>query len=106
MKKRPRYRRRPIGEEESRAARPVEPPAQEKPAPPEPACAEKSGDAKPEGAPSGKMETVLGFGLLGATVGFLWGYGEMNLFNGIANGIVGFLAGIVTGYLPFLSVKQ
>jgi hypothetical protein len=105
MKKKPRYRRRPIGEEEGRAARPAEPPSQEKPTPEESACAEKT-EEKQGAPPSGKQETILGFGLLGATVGFLTGYGEMNPFNGIAQGIVGLLVGVVMGYLPFMSIKR
>lgn len=59
-----------------------------------------------QGRPLGKIEILSGFGLIGIVVGFLVGYGNLEVSNGVIYGIIGLLIGLATGYIPYLNIKQ
>ena len=81
------------------------PEAEEEPGEPE----EELEEVKPPAASAPQTESTIeilfGFGLLGVTVGFLSGYGNMNLFEGIMQGVAGLVIGVGLGYIPCMTRK-
>ncbi|MGV8124159.1 MAG: hypothetical protein AB2L14_30810 [Candidatus Xenobiia bacterium LiM19] len=114
MKKKYRYRKRSVpgisapgsddALKEEGAEEESEPQEQQESAVTEPAVRlEKNLPA--HSATPGKLEVVLGMGLLGLVTGFLSGYGNMELAPALFYSIVGMGAGILLGNIPYLSLK-
>lgn len=114
MKKKYRYRKRSVPgisapesdgvlkEEES--AEESEPQAQEESSVTESVFRTEKKPPAHSGTP-GKMEVVIGMGLLGLVTGLLSGYGNMEIAPALFYGTVGLGAGILLGYIPYLSLK-
>gem|GEM_PF-1952428 len=56
-------------------------------------------------SPPGKLEVVLGMGLLGLLTGFLSGYGNMEIAPALFYSIIGLGIGLFLGNIPYLSLK-
>ncbi|MDQ7824785.1 MAG: hypothetical protein RDV48_18450 [Candidatus Eremiobacteraeota bacterium] len=55
---------------------------------------------------SGKKEMVMGFGILGVVVGFLAGYGNLDMAMGLMGGMAGLVAGAFCGWLPYMPLPK
>ena len=73
---------------------------------PEVACRPEASKEDLSAQLSMKKIILIGFAILGAIVGFLVGYENLSLFDGIMDSIIGLIFGAALGYVPFISVKQ
>jgi len=114
MKKKYRYRKRSVpgistpesdgALKEEESAEESEPQEQEESSVTEAAFRTEKQSPALSGTP-GKLEVVIGMGLLGLVTGFLSGYGNMEITPALFYSIVGLGTGILLGYVPYLSLK-
>lgn len=103
MKKKIRIKKRTTVEEQ---ARDVEDAVQDDSSPEKREEEEKPAVPSLPASQAGKLEVVAGFGITGLAVGFLAGYGNMEVMPGIVNGLAGLVIGVGLGFLPYLSFKK
>jgi hypothetical protein len=102
MKKKPRIRKRSMPDDRIKDS--VEPEEGESSS--EKEAIEASSPCALPPAPTGKFEVMVGFGIMGLSVGFLSGYGNMNVLLGVIEGLAGFGIGLGLGYMPYMNFKK
>lgn len=111
MSKKGRYRkkgtvRERADAEPASAPDPAEETHEEKDEEPEAPCRTEVSPEDLSAQLSMKKIILIGFAILGAVVGFLVGYENLNLVTGILDAVIGLIIGAGLGYVPFFSVRS
>jgi hypothetical protein len=104
MKKKLRIRKRPITEGSSESDDSIN--ESISPEVVESVAEETSPEPAADLSKNGKLEVIAGFAIMGVSIGFLAGYGNLDIMTGIAQGLMGLVLGGALGYLPYLNLKS